>query len=421
MLRSSITTRGKGRGIGAALALALAGCAAGAIAFASPALAQVQPELSPSRGFNRVFQPVAAIANAAAGDFAAAKAQVPALLAAVENADDRYLAGNVIYVLGVKLTERPLQQQGMEMMLQSGKATALAAAEMNYFLGEWAYDDQQWAKVRQYMQAARAGGYTQGNAEGLTAESYFRERQLEPGLAYLEGMIQQRVSAGQPAPEPWLRRGQQAAFDASNVDLTTKWSTLLLDHNPSPENWTRTLQMVGALQPLERQAQLDLLRLMAATNSLTGRALFERYIQAADPRLMATEVRRVLEAGVQAGVFDTGEEFYTLTRSTVDERASGEPADAAAYAADARGATSGRDAASAGDLYLGLQSYAEAETMFSLALEQGDIDRDAALTRLGIAQIQLGKIDQARASLQQVTGPRAVVARLWSAYAGSKT
>ena len=36
-------------------------------------------------------------------------------------------------------------------------STPAAAAEMNYFLGEWAYDAQDWARARQYLQAARAG------------------------------------------------------------------------------------------------------------------------------------------------------------------------------------------------------------------------------------------------------------------------
>ena len=131
MLRMSLAKRGKTRaGIGSTLALALApmllGTVIGAAAGAAPAQAQpqAQPEYKPSRDFSKAYQPLAAIANDAAGDFAAARAQLPALVTAVENEDDRYLAGNLHYSLGVKLQDRALQQQGMEMMLASARASA---------------------------------------------------------------------------------------------------------------------------------------------------------------------------------------------------------------------------------------------------------------------------------------------------------
>ena len=205
MLRMSLPVRGKHRaGIGStlALALALAGGAVATPALAQAPAAQAQPEYKPSRGFGKLYEPLAAIANAAAGDHAAARAQLPTLVAAIENADDRFLAGNIQYILGVKLRDRALQQQGMELMLASGKATPEAAAEMNYFLGEWAYDAQQWARARQYLQAARAAGHADGNAEGLIVESYIKEGQVQQGLAYLEGLIEQRRAAGQPAWVP---------------------------------------------------------------------------------------------------------------------------------------------------------------------------------------------------------------------------
>src|SRR5687767_6412346 len=129
MPRLSRPSRGRNRaGSGATLALVLAVVSG---AFAAPALAQApaaqaQPEYKPSRGFGKVYQPIAVIANDAAGDFAAARAQLPAMLAAVENEDDRFLAGNLHYTLGVKLRDRALQQQGMELMLASGKASAEA-------------------------------------------------------------------------------------------------------------------------------------------------------------------------------------------------------------------------------------------------------------------------------------------------------
>ena len=58
--------------------------------------------------------------------------------------------------------------------------------------------------------------------------------------------------------------------------------------------------------------------------------------------------------------------------------------------------------------------------MFKLALEKGNVDRDEALIRLGIAQVQQGKLPEARASFEQVSSVRAPLAQLWSAYAESR-
>ena len=424
MLRMSLTARRAFRGRTAtalAMALALAGGAvAGTAVTSAPAAAQQQPELKASKDFGKLYQPVAVVANGETGDFAAAKAQLPAIQAAVQTADDRYLAGNLTYVLGIKLKDRALQQQGMELMLASGKATAPAAAEMNYFLGEWAYDAQQWAKARQLLQAARAGGYTEGNAEGLTAESYFKEGQTDQGLAYLESLIQKHSAAGQTVPDAWVRRGLRVAYEAKNAAQIGKWSALLVEHNPTPENWQAALQVVGTAAT-EPQVELDLLRLMALTNSLKERGDFARYIEAADPRIMANEVAKVLDAGVQAGVFNSGDDYYSEVKRIVDERAPIDRREAPGLAAQARGASgTGRDAQNAGDVYLSLGSYAEAEEMYALALQKGGIDRDRILTRLGIAQVHQGKNAEAKATFGQVSGERTAVAQMWSAYVESR-
>ena len=45
------------------------------------------------------------------------------------------------------------------------------------------------------------------------------------------------------------------------------------------------------------------------------------------------------------------------------------------------------------------------------------VNRSVALTRLGIAQLELGKFDEARTNFTQVDGVRLPIGMLWSAYA----
>ncbi|KRA83278.1 hypothetical protein [Altererythrobacter sp. Root672] len=404
-------------GLSSALALALAltgGAVVGTAMTASPAFAQN------SKGFAAAYKPVADITNAPGGDLAAAKAQLPGVIAAAETPDDKNIAGNLSLILGNKLNDPVLQRQGLELMLASGKVDPAQVGELQFLVGNLAYNAKDFPAARTALLAAVAAGRTADNPEGLIAESYFGEGQNAQGLDYLQSQIEKRVAAGQPVPDQWLVRGLQVAYNAKLDDKTLEWSTLLVTHGTSDKKWLQALQVVNSLTTTDKQAQLDLLRLMALTNAMSDRREYVTYIETADPRVMSNEVGRVLDAAVQAGVMTTGDQYYSEVKRVVDERAAADRKDAPQLAADARKSGSGRDAQVAGDVFLSIGSYAEAEEMFKLALEKGGVDRDQTLTRLGIAQVHQNRYSDAQATFGQVTGARATVARMWAAYADSR-
>lgn len=409
-----------------ALALALAGGAVVITATtASPAAAQrsgrnSEPQTQHSEAFVQAYQPMAEIVTVEGADYASVKPQVPSLVAAIQTPDDRNAAGNLILSLGNKLSDAQLQRQGLELMVASGKTDPAQIGQLQFFIGRLAYEAQDWSAARTALQAAVAAGYTEEDAERMIAETYFGEGQAAPGLAYLDSLVEKRAAAGQPVPEAWLTRGVQVSYQARLAQEATDWSARLLAQNPSPTNWQRALQVVNAVNTLDSQAQLDLLRLMLTTGSMKERVEFLAYIEAADPRIMANEVAKVLDAGVQAGAITTGEEYYTDIKRIVDERAPQDRREAPSLATEARAAASGNSAQNAGDVFLSLGSWAEAEEMFALALQKGVADRDRALTRLGIAQAQQGKNAEAQATFEQVAGARVPVAQMWTAYVASR-
>ena len=63
-----------------------------------------------------------------------------------------------------------------------------------------------------------------------------------------------------------------------------------------------------------------------------------------------------------------------------------------------------------------LSDFAQAETMYKLALERG-YDANTANTRIGITQVEQGNHAAAVETFGLVTGERAPVARMWIAYA----
>jgi tetratricopeptide (TPR) repeat protein len=428
MLRMPTSARRTATEFGSAFAMAIAlagGAAVVTAATAAPAAAQrgrnnAAPQTQNSEAFVKAYQPVAAIVNAEGGDFAAAKAQIPAVLAAATTPDDRNAAGNLILTLGNKLKDAQLQRQGLELMVASGKVDPAQLGQFQFFIGSLAYDAKDWAAARTALQAAVAAGYTENNPDAMIAETYFGMNQAAEGLDFLKGSIERQVAAGQTVPEAWFVRGLKVAYDARLNDKAIEWSALLVAHAPNPTNWQRSLQVVNSLSQLDAQARLDLLRLMLATNSMSDRREFEDYVEAADPRIMANEVDRVLAAGVQAGVWSSGDAYYTEIKQIVDQRAPADRRDAPGLATEARGAANGNAAQNAGDVYLSLGSWAEAEEMYALALQKGGTDRDRTLTRLGIAQAQQGKKAEAKETFAQVSGARSSVARMWTAFVESR-
>lgn len=405
----------------AAMTLALTGAAVTGVALTSaPAAAQKAQAPKYSKEFVKVYKPLADIVNAEGGDYASIKPQLPALMAVLANDDDRNAAGNLVLILGNKLSEPALQRQGLELMLASNKVPAERVGQFNFFVGNLAFAAKDYPAARKALEAAAAAGYSENSPEAMIAESYFAEGQTQQGLDYLEGAIGKYKAAGKPVPDAWALRGLKMAYEADLAPAATRWATLLVGQNPTQKTWTQGLQVVGAVNAFEPQVQLDLLRLMLDTGALTTRSEYALYAETADPRIMAGEVKRVLEAGLAAGVFTATDDYYKEVKRVADGRVASQAAEAAQYAKEGR-AGKGNSAQNAGDVFLSMGDWAQAEEMYKLALEKGVTDRNVALTRLGIVQARQGKGEDAKASFGQVTGVRKPVAEVWTAYVASKS
>jgi tetratricopeptide (TPR) repeat protein len=451
MFRLPFAMRAAARaGISSHVALAL-GAAIGAAALTGPAFAQgmeqrTQQQLDReqqqqgrpqqgrrqqqqgealSRNFSPLYQAVANATNTTA-DYAGAKSQVPAMIAAIDTQYDRFFAGNITFQLGAKSSDLALQRRGLELMLESGRGTPADIGLFRYYLGGVFFDQQDYEGARRELQASVAAGF-QGNFEqqqdpwGLIASSYFRQNRFQEGLAFLKNTVTQRAAAGQPVRDAWLGSGLTIATEQGLAAESGEWAALLVQMRPGAASWAQAIQIVGTLAQDDPKTMLDVMRLMSLAGAMRDRNDYVRYIEAADPRIMSNEVARVLDAGVQAGAFTTGEQYYLETKRVVDDNAARDRSEAPALAAEARGAAStARSAQNAGDVYLSLGSFAEAEAMYALGLQKPGADRDLLLTRIGIAQVHQGKYAEAKATLAQVSGTRAALARLWSAYADGR-
>lgn len=409
-----------------AFAVALATTAAvGMTAAATPAFAQKKgkeqeaPKANYSKAFIAAYQPVSKVVTDGT-DLAAAKAQLPAVTAAAETPDDKFAAGQLTFNVGAKSSDVPLQRQGLDMMLDSGKTPAGDLARNSFAAAQLAYNAKDWAAARTRAEQAVAAGY-QGDAELLIAETYFAQDQAGVGLDALDKAIARKTAAGEKIPDTWLKRGLSQAYQGKLEPQSLKYSALYAQNYPSKASWGDAIAIQRNFRNYEGQELLDLMRLAMRADAMRTERDYVDYIEASDARRFPGETQRVIEAGTTAGMLKSGDVFVNEARTIASSRVKADMAELPALERDARAASStAATAMSAGDVFLSYNQPAKAEEFYQMALGKTGVDTARVLTRLGIAQVDQGKLAEAQATFAKVQGVRQPIAQLWSVYAAQK-
>ncbi|MXO74073.1 hypothetical protein GRI40_02410 [Altererythrobacter aerius] len=411
-------------GAASRLGLAVALAAGTATVFAGPAYAQKKdakaqaaPKANYSKGFVGVYQPFAKKLDAG-GDLNPLKAELPAIAAAAQTADDKFAIGQVTYSIGAKTSDPALQRQGLAMMIDSGSAQIGSdRGKLAYATAQLAYQAKDWATVQARAQQAIDANYGD-DAAILLSESYFAQDQIPGGLAVLDKAIAAKVAAGQPVPEAWLKRAVSVAYQAKLDGEATKFANLFAQYYPSATSWGDAIAIQRNLNDYEPQALLDLMRLANRANALRSERDYVDYIGAVDARRFPGETQKIIAQGIAAGHLKANDVFVAEANSVSSSRLKADQADLPGLARDARlpGATLATLMA-AGDAFLSYGQAAEAEEFYTRALTKPGADTARMLTRLGIAQLDQGKRDAAIATFAKVDGVRKPIAALWTIYA----
>lgn len=358
-------------------------------------------------------------ANAALGTaLAAQKAQVEQAFAVATSADDKYLAGQLALNLGNIALDKSMQRRGLQAMVDSGKTSAADAAKFNFYIGGISFDMKDYPAARTALQAAIAGGYTEGDPEYLLAEAYIGDNQAPEGLKVLLAAADKKTPA---APEDWLRRGIVVAYKINALDYASAFSSRLVAAYPNSENWALSIAVQRDLGKYQSQDLIDLMRLMERTKSFSEERDFVEYIQAADPRRLPGEVLKVIGEGLAAGKLNAADPFVVDAKANASGRIAADKASFAGLEKDARAANAtAATAMAAGDTFLSYDMPAKAVEMYQIALSKPGVDSPRVLTRLGIAQTDAGLYADAQATFAKVDGVRKPIADLWSAYAKGK-
>ena len=377
--------------------------------------------------FVKAYQALDAKINAPGAAIAALKPEIDALVPLAATPDDKLALGGLLFNAGINGKEVPLQLQGAETMLASGKTKPEEVGRYNVVAFQLANELQQYEKARGYLQKAIDLGYSAPNVtiadlQMNMAELFFAEERNLEGLKVLSDAIAAKKAAGQPVDAKLYRRGVTVAYKNEIVPQIYEFVEGWVADYPTPENWRDAVNLTRNLNEFEGPVLLDLLRLGKKVGTLKDKNDYIFYVEAADTRRLPQEVKSVIDDAYATGAIPKGsdswiEEQYKTASGLVGADKAGLPA----LERDANAPTAKlRTVMAAGDTFLSYGEYAKAVGFYEKSLTLPDVDRDSSLTRLGIAQIGAGNFEAARATFAQVSGLRAPIARLWAAYAGQQ-
>jgi tetratricopeptide (TPR) repeat protein len=377
-----------------------------------------------SKPFVDAYTPVNAAVTGPTPDIAALKPQMEALVPLAVSPDEQSALGGLFYNAGIAGKDSAMQLRGMEMMLASGKTKLEDVPKFNFVAFQIANSLEQFDKARGFLQKAIDLNYTAPNVTATElqlsmAELYFAEEKHVEGLAFLSDAIAARKAQGQPVDPRWYRRGVSVAYTNQVIPQVYDFVQGWVIDNPTPEVWRDAVNLTRNLNDFEGAVLLDLLRLGKKVGTLSDMNDVIAYIETADVRRLPKEVRDVIEMAYATGKIAPGADTYVddqlrQSKSLMAEDKAALPA----LERDAKAATAQlRTVLAAGDAFLSYSEYPKAVEFYERALTMPGVDRELALTRLGIAQIGSGNTEGAKATLAQVKGVRGPVAMLWSAYA----
>ena len=347
--------------------------------------------------------------SAEAQDFAAAKTAIAEADSKAASNDDKYQIGAIKLNTGIAAKDEAMKMEGLNQMLDSGLTPPEQAGQFNAVAADAALAQKNYDVAIQRGQAALAAGYKAEAVQPTIAQAYFGKAgttntTAEPargftqqGLAALKAAADATKAAGQQVPAQWYQIGVSRA-EAAKLPDVTEWAKMSYQADPSGQNLRTLVRLFQRANPnITNRENLDVLRLLGASDGLVVAQDFTEYAEMASKTGIYGEVKTVIDKGRSKGVLN------------------------ASQGADVYQSAVPKIAAATADAYLGYGDYAKAASMFELAKQKGGVDADEVNTRLGIAKTLGGDTAGAKAAFEAVQGgARKQIAGLWLAYLGTK-
>ncbi|HWU02167.1 MAG TPA: hypothetical protein VN222_05465 [Novosphingobium sp.] len=356
-----------------------------------------------------------------AGTIDGLKKQLDTVIATASTPDDKLLAGQWQLSVGGLAQDMPMQLHGAQAMLASGKAPAEIQPNLHAAVGEFSFELKDYATSRAELQAAISGGYHKDDVDYLLAEADWADNKLPEGFDALHKAVTYVRQSNGTLREGWFKRGIQVAYQTKQVNEAVSFGADLVGTFPSKGNWSLVIAVVRDLAQYPSQDNLDLMRLMGRTDSFAEERDYLEYIQSADARRNPGEVQAIIAKGVASGMLKNDSTTVVEARQIAAKRIADDKASLPGLERDARAANASVALiTAAGDAFLSYGDAAKAAGFYKAAVAKPGADLAVVNTRLGIALVDSGDYAGAQDAFGKVTGPRQLLASLWTAYAKLK-
>jgi tetratricopeptide (TPR) repeat protein len=395
--------------------------------FAPAALAQTPRSLTLARDERNAIAALQTAANGA--DRVAQDAALAAARTAARGMPARYAIAHYQFQIGRQRNDMAMQQQGAEAMIESGLTTPEEAPGLVAFLAGRALGGRDSMTTNRLI--ARLVELQPTNGPVLADYGQFTASQLSSArgpaaigirtnaVSLFQRALAADQAAGRVSPESWYLRALAVAYDGTRPPASTPtfapaalaFGRGLVAAYPSPANWHDALGVYRDVAG-DPALDLDIRRLMRAAGVLAGEREYMEYAGAlADARLIG-EARAVIDEGLQRNMVESARIAPALATRIAPRAVTADRAALAGLRSRAQSGT-GLAARTAADNFYAFGQYAEAATLYALALQKGGEDSGLVNLRLGASLAQAGRRPEAEAALRLVTGPRADLAGFW--------
>jgi Flp pilus assembly protein TadD len=402
-----------------ATALVLGG---GAVLATSPAEAKkkeeapAQPAVQLSKEERAALLPLQTAITAK--DWTAAQAALPAAEAGANTNEAKRFLGYMQLQVGVGINNETLQARGIDTLLASGLIPAKDLPQI--------YSNQAALAMRatppnpQKAEAAftKLVELTPNDPEALVNLAKIKADLRKPleAVPLLDRAIAAKKAAGQTVDASWYRYALRIAYEGKRAPEALKITRDLIAAYPTKENWRDSLLIYRDLANPDKAANIDLLRLMRATKSLTGERDWFELAEALDNGGLPGESKAVLEEGSALKMVDLNKPAFRDLLRTTSGRIAADRAGLGAAETKAMAAATGQIALNTGDAYFGYGDNAKAAALYRAALSKGGVDSNLVNLHLGMALAQSGDRAGAEAAFRAVTGARSDIAGYWLVY-----
>jgi tetratricopeptide (TPR) repeat protein len=347
--------------------------------------------------------------------------QYPEALAAIAAGEanavtpyDKYVVASLRLNIATEQKDRPAQISSVYAIIASGGMPAADVGKLNYYAGQFSFEDKKYADALRYFAVADQANYPDKSYLITVADANFKLGNFAAGSTALEKAIVAETAAGRKPAENWYAFAITQANKAKLPAESARWTASYIKAYPTPVVWNKALATYRDTGKLDPQIQLDVFRLMHDAKGLSGAQDYYDYAAVATERGLPGEAKTIIIEGYDSGA--VSRTIPQIKERLVDAEAKIGPDRAALPGLETKSAASadGKLASSTGNAFLAYGENAKALSFYDMALKKGGtIDVNAVNLRRGIALSRLGRKPEARTAFQTVGGPQKDLAGFW--------